>query len=76
MRPEHPPLAALHCGRGLSFNGFKTPEKDSGEQTSLYINSEGTKGELIQVPDVSKFTTGQTIRIGSEQMNITGVIRR
>jgi len=62
--PEHPPLAKLIIVAGdYLFNRFKTPEKDSGQQTTSYLSSESTKGELIQVPDASKFTTGQTIRI-------------
>ena len=74
MRPEHPPLAKLFIVAGdYLFNRFKTPEKDSGQQTTSYLSSESTKGELIQVPDASKFTTGQTIRIESEQLNITAV---
>jgi dolichyl-phosphate-mannose--protein O-mannosyl transferase len=74
MRPEHPPLAKLFIAAGdYLFNGFKTPEKDSGQQTTSYLDSQSTKGEMIQVPDASKFTTGQTIRVESEQMNITAV---
>ena len=50
LRPEHPPLAKLFIVAGdYIFNGFKTPEKDSGVQNSAYISGESTNGILIQV---------------------------
>jgi dolichyl-phosphate-mannose--protein O-mannosyl transferase len=74
LRPEHPPLAKLFIVAGdYIFNGFKTPEIDSGAQNSQYISADSTNGILIQVTDAAKFKVGQTILINAEQMNVTGV---
>lgn len=74
LRPEHPPLAKLFIAAGdYIFNGFKTPEKDTGQQNSQFINDASGNGIAIQVSDASQFMNGQTIRINAEQMNITGV---
>ena len=51
MRPEHPPLAKLFIAAGdYLFNGFKTPEKDSGQQTTSYLDSQSTKAEMTKRP--------------------------
>jgi dolichyl-phosphate-mannose--protein O-mannosyl transferase len=74
LRPEHPPLAKLFIVAGdYIFNGFHTPEKDTGQQDNQYISDESTNGITIQVSDASQFRNGETIRINAEQMNITGV---
>src|SRR5271157_3559238 len=74
LRPEHPPLSKLFVVAGdYIFNGFKTPEKDTGAKTTVYLANENTNDTMIQVPNASQFTVGQTIRINAEQMNITGV---
>src|SRR5208283_347044 len=74
LRPEHPPLAKLFIVAGdYIFNGFKTPELDSGVQNSAYISGDSTNGILIPVTNAARFTVGQTILINAEQMNVTGV---
>jgi dolichyl-phosphate-mannose-protein mannosyltransferase len=74
LRPEHPPLAKLFIVAGeYIFNGFKTPEHDTGA-TNLYViyNSEANDNVIV-VSDISQFKIGQTIRIDTEQMDITGL---
>ena len=74
LRPEHPPLSKLFVVAGdYIFNGFKTPEKDTGAKTTVYLANENTNDTVIQVPQASQFTVGQTILINAEQMDITGV---
>jgi dolichyl-phosphate-mannose--protein O-mannosyl transferase len=73
LRPEHPPLAKLFIVAGdYIFNGFKTPEKDTGTTTSQYLN-DGSSSTTVYVSDISKLTAGTTIRINQEQVNVTGV---
>jgi len=73
LRPEHPPLAKLFVVAGdYIFNGFKTPEKDTGTTTTQYLD-DGSSVTTVYVSDVSKLATGTTIRINQEQMTITGV---
>jgi dolichyl-phosphate-mannose--protein O-mannosyl transferase len=74
LRPEHPPLAKLFIVAGdYIFNGFKIPEKDTEATTQQYIGSDSTNDTVIDVSDASKFSVGTTIRIESEQMQITGI---
>ena len=73
LRPEHPPLAKLFIVAGdYIFNGFKTPEKDTGTTTVQYLN-DGSSSTIVYVSDISKLTTGTTIKINQEQMTVTGV---
>ena len=73
MRPEHPPLAKLFIVAGdYIFNGFKTPEHNSGAMNTEMVNS-STSSTTIAVTDASKFTIGMAIRMDSEQMTVTGV---
>ena len=74
LRPEHPPLAKLFIVAGeYIFNGFKAPEKETGATNSLFIDTVENNPYIIDVSDASIFQTGTTIRIGSEQMNVTSV---
>jgi dolichyl-phosphate-mannose--protein O-mannosyl transferase len=74
LRPEHTPLAKLFIVAGDEiFNGFKTPEKDTGSATPIYIANESTSNTVIRIPQASRFSVGQTIRINAEQMDIVGV---
>jgi dolichyl-phosphate-mannose-protein mannosyltransferase len=71
VRPEHPPLSKLFIVAGeLIFNGFKVPQKETGETLTGRIGSEET---TINVKDASVFTLGTTIRIDREQMYINGI---
>ena len=73
LRPEHPPLAKLFIVAGdYIFNGFKTPEHNSGAMNTEMVNS-STSSTTIAVTDASKFTIGMAIRMDSEQMTVTGV---
>ena len=73
MRPEHPPLAKLFIVAGdYIFNGFKTPEINSGA-TNLDLVNSGNTSTVIDVNDASRFVVGNTIRMDSEQMNVTAV---
>jgi dolichyl-phosphate-mannose--protein O-mannosyl transferase len=74
MRPEHPPLAKLYIVAGdVIFNGFKSPGHNTGATLSFFIGDNQSNDKIISVSDASLFTTNQTIRIGQEQMNITGI---
>ena len=74
LRPEHPPLAKLFIVAGdYIFSGFKTPEKYSGATVYQYVGSDKTANTIIQVSDATLFSTGQAIRIDSEQMDVKGV---
>jgi dolichyl-phosphate-mannose-protein mannosyltransferase len=74
LRPEHPPLAKLFIVAGdYIFNGFNTPEKDSGAKTQGYIGNDATNDTVIDVTDASTFNVGETVRIENEQLDITGV---
>jgi dolichyl-phosphate-mannose-protein mannosyltransferase len=71
LRPEHPPLSKLFIVAGeLIFNGFKVPQKDTGQVLKGRIGSEDV---VLNVADASAFKVGTTIRIGREQMWITGI---
>ena len=73
LRPEHPPMAKLFIVAGdYIFNGFKTPEHNSGAMNTEMVNS-STSSTTIAVTDASKFTIGMAIRMDSEQMTVTGV---
>jgi dolichyl-phosphate-mannose--protein O-mannosyl transferase len=70
VRPEHPPLAKLFIVAGeFIFNGFKVPEKDTGAVLSSAVGNDET---VLVVNDASDFTAGMNIRLGKEQMNVTG----
>ena len=71
IRPEHPPLAKFFIIIGeFVSNGFTVPEKDSGVCTQQLINAIHDTDSVIQVSDASQLSTGTTIRIDSEQMDI------
>jgi dolichyl-phosphate-mannose-protein mannosyltransferase len=71
VRPEHPPLSKLFIVAGeFIFNGFKVPQKDTGETLTGRISSEET---VLNVKDASVFTVDTTIRIDKEQMRVTGI---
>ena len=73
IRPEHPPLAKLFIVAGAyMFNGFATPEGDSGV-TIIEPTGSTENDKVLYVSDASLFSVGQTIRIESEQMRIEGV---
>jgi dolichyl-phosphate-mannose-protein mannosyltransferase len=73
LRPEHPPLAKLFIVAGAYiFNGFETPERDSGALTTRAINSDETD-TILDVSDASLFIPGDTIRIEAEQMRIQSI---
>jgi dolichyl-phosphate-mannose-protein mannosyltransferase len=76
QRPEHPPLAKLFIVAGdYIFHGFSTPERTSGAVTIGEIGGDKDRNNAIDVTDTSKFNIGSTIRISSEQMDISGVDR-
>lgn len=69
VRPEHPALGKLFILAGeYIFNGFKIPEKDTGETILYPIGT--AEQTVINVNDVSSFKTGQTIKIDREHLNI------
>jgi dolichyl-phosphate-mannose-protein mannosyltransferase len=73
LRPEHPPLAKLFIVAGdYIFNGFKTPEHNTGEMNLQSLNSSSTN-TIIYVNNSFKFVVGKTIRINAEQMTVTDV---
>jgi dolichyl-phosphate-mannose-protein mannosyltransferase len=74
LRPEHPPLAKLFITAGeYIFDGFKTPEEDTGATNTLFIDTIETNPYIVDVSDASFFKAGTTIRIESEQMNVISV---
>jgi dolichyl-phosphate-mannose-protein mannosyltransferase len=71
IRPEHPPLSKLFIVAGeLIFNGFKVPQKDTGE---TLVNGVGSEEIYLNVKDASVFILASTIRIDREQMWINGI---
>jgi predicted membrane-bound dolichyl-phosphate-mannose-protein mannosyltransferase len=73
LRPEHPPLAKFFIVAGeYIFNGFKTPEHDTGVKTYQYIGADSTTDLTFDVSDASVINVGATIRIDGEQMEVTG----
>jgi dolichyl-phosphate-mannose-protein mannosyltransferase len=74
FRPEHPPLAKLFIVAGeYIFNGFKAPTHDTGAKVAYVIGSSDANDKVIVVTDASLFTVGDTIRIGQEQMEVSGL---
>jgi dolichyl-phosphate-mannose-protein mannosyltransferase len=71
VRPEHPPLSKLFIVAGeFIFNGFKVPQKDTGETLTGRVGYEET---TLNVKDASVFAVDTTIRIDKEQMRVTGI---
>ncbi|AKG54410.1 hypothetical protein DGWBC_1796 [Dehalogenimonas sp. WBC-2] len=75
LRTEHPPLGKLFIAAGeYIFNGFKAPEEDTGVLTQQSIYSYSSENSsIIEVSDSTGFNAGDTIRIGTEQMNVTAI---
>ena len=74
LRPEHPPLGKFFITIGdVIFSGFKTPESNTGAQNAYVIGTSEANDKVISVTDVSKFSDGTTIRIESEQMDVTSI---
>ena len=74
LRPEHPPLTKLFIASGYNiFNGFTSPEKDTGAAISQGIGSDYDNDAVIAVSDASVFSIGTVIRIDAEQMEIKGI---
>ncbi len=70
-RTEHPPLGKLFIVAGeYIFNGFKSPQENTGTTLQQPINSAGTE---IYVSDASVFSAKTTIRIGTENMYIESI---
>jgi len=76
--PDRKPNAAnilrwanYHCSWGYIFNGFKTPEVDTGATTGEFLGSNSDGNTILTVSDASLFDTGQTIIIDKELMEIT-----
>ncbi len=71
VRAEHPPLGKLFIAAGeYIFNGFKSPEKDTGTKILQAIDSVDT---VINVSDASGFNVKTTIRIDTEHMYIQNI---
>ena len=72
QRGEHPSLGKLFIVAGdYIFNGFKTPEVDTGAITAEFLGSNSDGDTVITVSDAALFNTGQTIVIDKELMEIT-----
>jgi dolichyl-phosphate-mannose-protein mannosyltransferase len=71
VREEHPPLAKLFFVAGeYLFNGFESPQRNTGIVTLQDISSVDTE---IYVSDASVFSVKKTIRINKENMYIEGI---
>jgi dolichyl-phosphate-mannose-protein mannosyltransferase len=71
VRAEHPPLAKLIFVAGeYVFNGFKSPQTDTGTTLRQAIDSVST---TIYVSDASVFNIQKTIRIDKEHMYVQGI---
>ena len=62
MRPEHPPLAKIFILAGeYIFNGFKTPEHDTGVKTYQYLGGDKDNDTTIDVSDASLIKIGRSL---------------
>ncbi len=74
LRPEHPPLVKLLIVAGdYMFNNFKVPEENTGARTRSSLGASETTDTIVQVTDAARFSTGTTIKIDAEQMDVKGV---
>jgi dolichyl-phosphate-mannose-protein mannosyltransferase len=71
LRPEHPPLGKLIIVAGeYIFNGFQSPEKDTGTTVRQAVNNIST---VIDVSDASIFKVGEVINIDKEMMDVQSI---
>ncbi len=72
VRPEHPPLAKLFIVAGeYIFNGFKVPLKDTGQTLLSPITTDIQNS--LSVENAAAFTTGKTLQINKEQLNVVAI---
>ncbi len=71
VRAEHPPLGKLFLmAEEYIFNGFKSPQENTGTMTLQDVDSVST---VIDVSDASVFSVGETIRTNTEHMYIESI---